>query len=144
MGFSSQNNLMLNSVLIVILLGVLLFQSSAFQPSPFKGLERMTRSTTRSVQQLSANGGSKPSKTKKGSPDFIVIEDFYSDSWKLDAVVEKLKQGKIGVIPTDTCYSFVALLSNKKAVEAVMKVKGSGKKPLSVLCKNLAMVDSVR
>ena len=53
-----------------------------------------------------------PGKVKSKS-DVILIDDIYSDGWMLDAVVSTLQKGGVGVIPTDTCYSFVTLLSNE-------------------------------
>jgi tRNA threonylcarbamoyl adenosine modification protein (Sua5/YciO/YrdC/YwlC family) len=58
----------------------------------------------------------------------------------LDEVVEILKNGGVGVVPTDTCYSYVTSLNSRKGVERLLKVKASGKKPLSVLCKDLSMI----
>ena len=78
-----------------------------------------------------------PSKTR-----FIQIEDFYSDGWKLEEVVEILRSEGVGVIPTDTCYSFVTCLNSRKGVERLMSIKGGGKKPLSVICEDLSMIDT--
>ena len=75
-----------------------------------------------------------------GLTKFIDVEDFYSDGWRLDEVVEILKEGGVGVIPTDTCYSFVTSLNSRRGVERLLKVKASGKKPLSVICKDLSMI----
>ena len=73
---------------------------------------------------------------------YIDVEDFYSDGWKLDEVVEILRNGGVGVIPTDTCYSFVTSLNSRKGIERLMSVKGGGKKPLSVICRDLSMIDT--
>lgn len=35
---------------------------------------------------------------------YVEVDPFGSDSWKLDPIVELLKQGAVGVIPTDTVY----------------------------------------
>lgn len=133
---------MVSFLFSLLFLGMAISSCSGFVTN-FAKLQSRKIAQLRAKKGGNGNGNGNGKGNGKASPEFIVIEDFYSDSWMLEAAVEKLKQGKIGVIPTDTCYSFVGLLSNRKAVEAVMKVKGSGKKPLSVLCKNLSMVDRV-
>lgn len=42
---------------------------------------------------------------------YVEVDPSGSDSWKLDPVVDLLKQGAVGVIPTDTVYgcSFLPL-----------------------------------
>ena len=79
-------------------------------------------------------------KNSKVPTKFIDIQDIHSDTWRLDEVVEILKDGGVGVIPTDTCYSFVTQLNSRNGVERLMKIKAGGKKPLSVICKDLSMI----
>ena len=64
------------------------------------------------------------------------------DYWRLDELIPLLNEGSVGVIPTDTCYSFVAKLSQAGAVDRLLKLKGGSghKKPLSLLCKDLSQV----
>mmetsp|Transcript_30188 Transcript_30188/g.50494 ORF Transcript_30188/g.50494 Transcript_30188/m.50494 type:complete len:339 (+) Transcript_30188:48-1064(+) len=82
-------------------------------------------------------------KGPKSKPTIIQIEDYYSDSWKLEGVARILKDGGVGVIPTDTCYSFVTTISNADGVKRLMKLKGMvGKKPLSILCKDISMAST--
>lgn len=35
---------------------------------------------------------------------YVEVDPWGADSWKLDPIVELLKQGAVGVIPTDTVY----------------------------------------
>lgn len=56
---------------------------------------------------------------------YVKVDPSGEDSWKLDPVVELLKEGAVGVIPTDTVY--VASLSNKKITPLLPKIK-NGKK----------------
>ena len=42
----------------------------------------------------------------------ILVEDIYSDGWKLQDAIEILKKGGVGVLCTDTCYSFVTSLDS--------------------------------
>jgi len=46
------------------------------------------------------------------------------------------------VIPTDTCYSFVASIGQAVAVERLLQLKGGSghKKPLSILCRDLSQI----
>jgi tRNA threonylcarbamoyl adenosine modification protein (Sua5/YciO/YrdC/YwlC family) len=73
-------------------------------------------------------------------PMIITIDDIHSDAYKLQGVVQLLKSGSCGVIPTDTCYSFVAPISSRDAIDTLLRCKKSGKKPLSFLCKDLSMI----
>lgn len=46
---------------------------------------------------------------------YVEVDPAGSDSWKLDPMIELLKEGAVGVIPTDTVYTvllpfFVVLL----------------------------------
>lgn len=45
---------------------------------------------------------STPRFTKEGELVYIEVDPFGADSWKLQPVIELLKQGAVGVIPTDT------------------------------------------
>ena len=73
--------------------------------------------------------------------DFVIVEDIYSDGWKLDTAVKALQNGAVGVIPTDTCYSFVTIMSNdnRKGMERILQLKSSSRKPLSVICRDISM-----
>ena len=57
---------------------------------------------------------------------------------KLKIVVNYLKGGGIGVLPTDTIYGLVTSALDKKAVERVYKIrKRNSKKPLIILISSL-------
>jgi len=65
------------------------------------------------------------------------------EAWKLDAVVDALKRGAVGIIPTDTKYAFVADISNAEAVQKLYDIKDAGlNKPLSILCRGFADIDT--
>ena len=53
----------------------------------------------------------------KRSVNLIQIQDIYSDLWKVDATIDLLKNGGVGVICTDTCYSFITSIHSQKGVE---------------------------
>lgn len=72
-----------------------------------------------------------------GEPLFITVEADGSDTWRLERVVQLLKDGGVGIIPTDSLPAVVCDLENKDAVlklYACMQL--SPKKQLSVLCRS--------
>lgn len=84
----------------------------------------------------------KPSKVKPSGPDYVQIEASKDVAWQCESVVAALKDGGVGVIPTDTGYAFCARVDAKDAVRRLLDIKGgSGKKPLSLLCRDLAAID---
>ena len=88
-------------------------------------------------------------KTKsKHTTEIITIEDIYSDGYKLQNVVDILKNGGMGVICTDTCYSFVASVESLEGINRITKLKSNllhddsayqQKKPLTLLCHDIKM-----
>jgi len=86
-------------------------------------------------------------KNNKGSSkskfaELISIADPDSDLWKVDSVLDILKNGGVGVITTDTCYSFVTKVTSTKGADKIAKLKGmqNQKKPMSLLCKDFSMI----
>lgn len=74
---------------------------------------------------------------------FVQVEPDGSDSWRLDPVVEALKQGAVGIIPTDSNPAFVCDLGNRSAVEKLLDIKRArGSQKMSVLCRSLQDVDT--
>jgi tRNA threonylcarbamoyl adenosine modification protein (Sua5/YciO/YrdC/YwlC family) len=57
-------------------------------------------------------------------------------------IVEKLQDGAIGIIPTDSVYAVSCLMTNKEGIERILKVTGKAEKKakLSLLCKDLKAV----
>mmetsp|Transcript_17721 Transcript_17721/g.71508 ORF Transcript_17721/g.71508 Transcript_17721/m.71508 type:complete len:271 (-) Transcript_17721:770-1582(-) len=78
--------------------------------------------------------------------DYVQVEDPQYDAYKVDSAVQILKQGGVGVIPTDTCYAFACALSSRGGINRLYSLKktdgGPVKKPLSLLCRDLAMVQT--
>lgn len=120
--------------------------SESFQPSIFRSL--ISKKTCISIvksgrgSQTVLTKNSKFSKLARKEPLYIKIEDPQFESWKLDPVITLLKNGALGVMPTDTSYTFVCDLHSKDAVERMMKLKQAQaiKKPLSLLCKDISAV----
>ncbi|CAN4079098.1 unnamed protein product [Withania somnifera] len=66
---------------------------------------------------------SSPRLTKEDGLLYVQVDQFGSNSWKLDPVVELLKGGAVGVIPTDTLYAIVCDLSSHSAIERLRRIK---------------------
>ncbi len=72
---------------------------------------------------------------------YLQLDADYPEVWNLGPISKKLASGGVGVIPTDTVYAFVCDLGNKEAIERLYDIKEiDPKKPLAILCKDLAMV----
>lgn len=61
--------------------------------------------------------------------------------WQVQSVSKILLEGGMGVVCTDTSYSFVTLINSAVGVSRLMKLKSVAgqKKPLSLLCRDLSM-----
>lgn len=82
-------------------------------------------------------------KSKKAKfANLISIEDPSYDLWKIDPVIDVLRDGGVGVISTDTCYSFVTKVTSTKGADKIAQLKGmrQQKKPMSLLCKDFSMI----
>ncbi|KAL0395790.1 UNVERIFIED_CONTAM: putative protein YciO [Sesamum calycinum] len=60
---------------------------------------------------------SSPRFTKEDGLLYVEVDPSGADTWKLDPIVELLKQGAVGVIPTDTVYAIACDLRNNSAIE---------------------------
>jgi tRNA threonylcarbamoyl adenosine modification protein (Sua5/YciO/YrdC/YwlC family) len=74
---------------------------------------------------------------------YLQVEPAGEDAWKMNPLVEILRQGGVGVLPTDSGYGFVTPIDAKVGLERMLRIKGleSCKKPLSLLCSDLKSVD---
>lgn len=70
---------------------------------------------------------------------------FYKESPQtLNKVAAFLEEGGVVICPTDTVYGFLADASNKKAVDAIFKVKKRpASKPLSLFVKDIKMAQEI-
>ena len=76
---------------------------------------------------------------------YIEIEDPLSDAWKLGPAIDILRDGGLGVIPTDTCYMFVTAVDSRKGVERIYTIKeveSYKTKPLTLLCKDISQIST--
>jgi tRNA threonylcarbamoyl adenosine modification protein (Sua5/YciO/YrdC/YwlC family) len=99
----------------------------------------LTTTSQRTAQPLMMAKGSK---SKKQEMDYTILESDGSDAWRAESAVTCIRKGGVGVIPTDTGYSFVTSVSSKQGVNRILRLKGegTGRKPLSLLCQDLATV----
>mmetsp|Transcript_637 Transcript_637/g.1587 ORF Transcript_637/g.1587 Transcript_637/m.1587 type:complete len:293 (+) Transcript_637:278-1156(+) len=74
---------------------------------------------------------------------FISVLPDYSDLWRLDKAIELIKDGAVGILPTDTFPAFVCNLEDKNAVRQLYSVKEMNpSKPLSIMCRDFHDIDT--
>ncbi len=72
---------------------------------------------------------------------YLQVEPESWDMWRLAPIVQILRKGGLGVIPTDTVYAFVCAIDNKRTIERLYQIKKLDiRKPLSILCNDFSMV----
>ncbi|KAJ0053935.1 hypothetical protein Pint_03002 [Pistacia integerrima] len=102
---------------------------------------------------------SSPQFTKEDRLMYVEVDPSGADCWKLEPVVDLLKEGAVGVIPTDTVYAIVCHLKSQSAIERLRRIKNiepskvrniaslhydfcsSLMQPLSILCRSLRDID---
>ncbi|XP_010550207.1 PREDICTED: uncharacterized protein LOC104821121 [Tarenaya hassleriana] len=84
-----------------------------------------------------------PRFSKEGGLLCVEVDPSGADIWKLEPVVELLREGAVGVIPTDTIYAIACDCKNHLAVERLRRIKNiESSKPLSILCSSLRDIDA--
>lgn len=73
---------------------------------------------------------------------YVHMDPLGEDTWKLEPVIELIKQGGVGVIPTDTVYAIVCDLKSHSSIERLRRIKDENFKPLSILCRSLQDIDT--
>jgi len=109
----------------------------AARPSFRTGVPTFSRSFS-----MKKGGGSGGTATRI---PYVEIQDPLSESWKLGPVIDILREGGLGVIPTDTCYMFVTPIDSRKGVERIYTIKevdSYKKKPLTLLCKDISQIST--
>jgi hypothetical protein len=85
---------------------------------------------------------SSPRFTKEDGLLYVEADSSGADSWRLEPVIDLLKQGAVGVIPTDTLYAIVCDLKSHSAIERLRRIKNiEPSKPLSILCHSFRDID---
>ncbi|KAH7664099.1 RNA binding/translational regulation protein of the SUA5 family protein [Dioscorea alata] len=74
---------------------------------------------------------------------YVEMDPLRVDTWKLEPVIKLIKDGAVGVIPTDTVYSIVCDLKSHSSIERLRRIKDiRSSKPLSILCHSLQDIDT--
>ncbi|XP_057437298.1 uncharacterized protein LOC130729532 isoform X2 [Lotus japonicus] len=118
------------------------FQSNHVSFSTLRTHKSLTVSMAakRSPKRLKYTAGSRFN--KGNGLLYIEADSSGSDSWKLEPVINLLKEGAVGVIPTDTIYAIVCDLRSHSAIERLRRIKNiQGSKPLSILCHSFRDID---
>ncbi|XP_023527501.1 uncharacterized protein LOC111790710 [Cucurbita pepo subsp. pepo] len=125
----------------------------SFAPIRFPSSPRTVRfdgsGTSRRLQVLAMAVKRSPKRLKYSAPRFTkegsllyVKAESGEDAWKLEPIVDLLKEGAVGVIPTDTVYAIVCDLKNPSAIERMRRIKNiEPSKPLSILCHSFRDID---
>jgi len=96
------------------------------------------------AQSFSMKGGGTKTKTKTATRiPYIQIDDPASESWKLGPAIDILRDGGLGVIPTDTCYMFMTPVDSRNGIQRIYEVKeveSYKNKPLTLLCKDISQI----
>jgi len=91
---------------------------------------------------MMAKGGATSSKKAL----YVEIEDADQDAWRLEQAIDIIKNGGLGVVPTDSCYSFVTDVQSRKGVERLYGLvrleSAKVKKPLALLCHSISQISS--
>ncbi|RVW45150.1 Uncharacterized protein YciO [Vitis vinifera] len=66
---------------------------------------------------------SAPRFSKEDGLLYVEADPSGTDSWKLEPVADLLKEGAVGVIPTDTVYAIVCHLRSHSAIERLRRIK---------------------
>ncbi|THG22549.1 hypothetical protein TEA_028629 [Camellia sinensis var. sinensis] len=93
---------------------VSLLQSIEPRRVPFLALAIVKRSPKRLKY-------SAPRFSKEDGLLYVEVDPSGADGWKLDPVVKLLKEGAVGVIPTDTVYAIVCDLKSQSAIERLRR-----------------------
>lgn len=73
--------------------------------------------------------------------EVVKINQNNIEKLRIDKIVKFLKDNKVVVLPTDTCYGIMAKATDEKAVRRVFKIKKrSLKKPLSCIFRDSKMI----
>ncbi|KVI09261.1 DHBP synthase RibB-like alpha/beta domain-containing protein [Cynara cardunculus var. scolymus] len=106
-----------------------------FQPSPKVSRLKVSAVVKKSPKRLKY---ASPRLPKEDGLLYVEVDPNGEDTWKLDSIVELLKEGAVGVIPTDTVYAMVCDMNNHDAIQRLRRLKD----PFSILCRSLHDIDT--
>ena len=87
-------------------------------------------------------GGGTSVTSRPSSAAYVTVSEDGSDDWRLDEIASLIRDGHVGIIPTDTKYALVCDLESRAGVQTLYDLKGAGaSKPMSILCRGFADID---
>ncbi|XVE84159.1 hypothetical protein DITRI_Ditri16bG0147400 [Diplodiscus trichospermus] len=111
-----------------------------FDCAKFSRLRVLAMAAKRNPKRLKYSA---PRFAKENELVYVEVDPSGTENWKLEPVIELLKQGAVGVIPTDTMYALVCHLRSQSAIERLRRIKNiEPSKPLSILCRSLRDIDT--
>ncbi|CAO2831142.1 unnamed protein product [Amaranthus hypochondriacus] len=106
------------------------------QPKPCRFAVRAVKRSPKRLKYAT------PRFSKEGGLLYVEVDPLGIDSWKLEPVIKQLKEGAVGVIPTDTVYAIVCDMNSHSALERLRRIKNiETTKPLSILCRSFHDID---
>ncbi|KNA07638.1 hypothetical protein SOVF_170020 [Spinacia oleracea] len=106
------------------------------EPRPFRFEARAVKRSPKRLKYAT------PRFSKDGGLLYVEVDPSGTDNWKLEPVIEQLKEGAVGVIPTDTVYAIVCDMNSQSALERLRRIKNiETTKPLSILCRSFHDID---
>uniref|UniRef100_A0A7S3QMC8 Threonylcarbamoyl-AMP synthase n=1 Tax=Dunaliella tertiolecta TaxID=3047 RepID=A0A7S3QMC8_DUNTE len=112
-------------------------------PLRHSACRRGTTHITQAVRQYKRVKYSGLQQGGREEPEVISCEPDGSDAWRVSRACEIIKEGGVGIIPTDTFPALVVDLQNRDAVLKLYNAKElDTKRPLSILCKNFHEVST--
>lgn len=85
----------------------------------------------------------RPARKLTREAEYVQILSDGSDAWRCMDIASILREGGVGVLPTESGYGIVTPLDSRSGLERLLRMKGAerSKKPLSLLCADLPTVD---
>ena len=72
---------------------------------------------------------------------YLDLDSDFPEIWRVGEIAAIVRNGGLGVIPTDTVYAFVCDISSKQAIERLYHLKNMDpKQPLAMMCHDLSQI----
>ena len=110
-------------------------------PRPSPSTRRGAHLVVRGKKGKKGGGGS--AVTARPSADaYVTVAEDGSDDRRLDEIASLIREGHVGIIPTDTKYALVCDLESRAGVQTLYDLKGAGaSKPMSIPCRGFSDID---
>ena len=78
-------------------------------------------------------GGGTSVTSRPSSAAYVTVSEDGSDDWRLDEIASLIRDGHVGIIPTDTKYALVCDLESRSGVQTLYDLKGAdASKPMPI------------